>query len=143
VGVQTIDEFVAGFPRAGGFVYILTNEAHPHLQKIGFSTRSPAERAAELDRTGSAQPFVVAFALYHADPRVAEQRLHAALAAQRVRDEREFFAIPLADAVAIIMREFGANASYFDPYMINRPARNDSRRCRGTLSETSSSMTVR
>jgi multidrug resistance efflux pump len=49
---------------------------------------------------------------------VAEQRLHAALAAQRVRSEREFFALPLADAVAVIMREFGEDADYFDPHAI-------------------------
>jgi hypothetical protein len=64
-------------------MYVLTNEAHPHLQKIAFTTRSPADRAAELDTTGSPHPFVVSFALYQADPHAAEQRLHAAHAAQR------------------------------------------------------------
>ena len=113
--LTSIDEFVAGFPRAGGFVYVLTNEAHSHLQKIGFTTRSPAERATELDTTGSAHPFVVSFAIYQADPHAAEQRLHAALAAQRVRGEREFFAVSLADAVGVIMREFGEESSCFDP----------------------------
>jgi len=118
MGSPTIENFVEGFPRAGGFIYILTNKAHPHLQKIGFTTRSPAERAAELDGTGSPHPFIVAFALYHAHPHVAEQRLHAALAMQRVRNERDFFEIPLADAVTIIVREFGADANYFDPHAI-------------------------
>src|SRR5690349_20858223 len=58
----TIEAFVARFPRAGGFDYVLTSEAHPHLLKIGFTTRSPAERALELDATGSPHPFKVAFA---------------------------------------------------------------------------------
>lgn len=112
---STIDEFVSRFPRAGGFVYVLTNEAHPHLIKIGFTTRSPAERAVALDTTGTPHPFVVAFALYDDDPHTSEQRLHQMFAAHRVRSEREFFALPLSDAVALITDEFGENADYFDP----------------------------
>ena len=46
-------------------MYVLTNEAHPQVQKIGFTTRSPMERVAELDTTKNPHPFVVSFALYH------------------------------------------------------------------------------
>lgn len=45
-----------------GYVYVLQNPAFPHLLKIGFTTRTPEERAEELSRhSGVPTPYRVVF----------------------------------------------------------------------------------
>lgn len=87
---------------ACGFVYVLTNRAMPGLVKIGFSTRSPEERAVELSTTGVPFPFQVAYSASVDYPAEAEAAIHAALDKRRASSEREFFRVSVEDAVRVI-----------------------------------------
>jgi T5orf172 domain len=87
---------------ATGFVYVLINKAMPGLVKVGFSTRSPEERAAELSTTGVPFPFAVAFSAEVENPIEAEATVHSALARHRTSVDREFFRMSVEDAVAAV-----------------------------------------
>ncbi|NOH23858.1 GIY-YIG nuclease family protein [Vibrio europaeus] len=81
-----------------GYVYIMSNEAFPHLLKIGFTDRKPETRAKELSSTGSPYPFIVEFSVLCENPYLKEQAIHAELAEHRETNNREFFNISLNDA---------------------------------------------
>lgn len=81
-----------------GYVYILTNEAMPGLVKIGKTTRSVEQRAAELTHTGIPFPFDVAAQVYSPDCSELEQLVHAQLAECRVNAQREFFLCDISKA---------------------------------------------
>ena len=85
-----------------GNVYIVTNEAMPGLVKIGKTTRSVQQRAAELTHTGIQFPFEVAFSVYSPDCSELEQCVHEQLAECRVNLQREFFLCDLVKAEAIL-----------------------------------------
>jgi hypothetical protein len=98
---------------AAGFVYVLTNKAMPGLVKIGFSTRSPEERAVELSTTGVPFPFVVAFSAEVENAVEAEAATHLALTEHRVSSAREFFRISVESAVSAIENCCGLSSSPF------------------------------
>jgi len=85
-----------------GWLYILTNPAMPGLVKVGMTTRTPEERAAELHDTGSLAPFTVASAWPVDDVQAAERDAHACLARYRVSDQREWFRVSLPQAIAAL-----------------------------------------
>lgn len=86
-----------------GHVYILVNAAMAGSLKIGMTTKTPEERAEELSSTtGVPVPFVVAYAEEVADCFVAEQLIHQRLAAFRLNKGREFFNIPLREAIRVV-----------------------------------------
>lgn len=88
----------------GGIVYVLTNDAMPHMVKIGRTSGEGIERrVAELSRaTGIPLPFKVAIARTVHDARVVERALHIAFGPERVNPAREFFSIAPERAIAII-----------------------------------------
>lgn len=88
----------------GGIVYVLTNDAMPHIIKIGRTSGEGVERrVAELSRaTGVPLPFKVAVARAVHDARVVERALHIAFGPDRVNPAREFFAITPERVIAII-----------------------------------------
>lgn len=88
----------------GGIVYVLTNDAMPHMVKIGRTSGEGVERrVAELSRaTGIPLPFKVAVARAVHDARVVERALHIAFGPDRVNPAREFFGIAPERAIAII-----------------------------------------
>ncbi len=90
-------------PRAG-YVYILTNPALPaNYLKIGKTTRDPYVRAGEISRhTGVPVEYQVAFSLWTSDCHLLEKEIHGYLANERINRNREFFAIPLCDAIDIL-----------------------------------------
>lgn len=85
------------------WVYFAKNGAMPGLLKIGFTTRSPDDRLVELDTTGVPQPFEVAYVACVTNAQRLERELHLRLHLNRVRGGREFFAIQLAQARAILL----------------------------------------
>lgn len=89
---------------AEGFVYILTNEFMPGIVKIGYTNRSPEQRAWELyeKRTGVPGKFQVAFRFKCRDAKGLERKVHKQLAAQRVNAYREYFKVDLSHAVGVI-----------------------------------------
>ena len=85
-----------------GYVYILTNEAMPGLVKIGKTTRSVEQRAAELTHTGIPFPFDVAFQVLSPDCSELEQWVHAQLSDCRVNAQREFFLCDVDKAERVV-----------------------------------------
>lgn len=94
----------AAFPTIGpGWVYILSNEAHPHFVKIGFSTDDPEVRAAEISSpTGVPLPFVLEFKIYIDECGGLEVAVHQKLNEVRVNPRREFFRISVIEAARCI-----------------------------------------
>ena len=85
-----------------GWLYVLTNPAMPGLCKVGMTTRTPEQRAAELHDTGSAVPYDVAAAWPVDDVQVAERDAHMSLAPYRISREREWFRVPASKAIEIL-----------------------------------------
>lgn len=75
----------------GGYVYVLSNPALKGLLKIGHTTGTPENRAAELSAaTGVPSRFTVELAIsISGDPHVVERSTHAILATSR--EGKEFF----------------------------------------------------
>ena len=69
------------------WVYIIVNEAAPGLLKVGFTDRTPTQRAYELGATGLPLPYAVAYELEVEDGRVIEQATHISLAKYHVGKE--------------------------------------------------------
>jgi T5orf172 domain-containing protein len=88
---------------ARGFIYVLINPAMPGLLKIGKTSGSSEDRAAELSAvTGLPTPFVVACDWNTSDCDAAELEVHARLEKSRYSKEREFFRLPLKEAIQIV-----------------------------------------
>lgn len=84
----------------------------PDIVKVGFTTRSPMERAAELGRaTGIPVSFIVVYQRPVLDCKAAEDYLHTKFqhSGYRVAQNREFFNAPVwevVDAVANLPHEY-------------------------------------
>ena len=95
-----------------GHVYILNNASMPGKLKIGKTSKSPEQRAAELSApTAVPCPFEVAFDILVADIDEADRRVHSILAKYRVNRDREFFQAPLKIAIKVleeVQREISA-----------------------------------
>ena len=89
-----------------GYIYILIN---PSLQKnflkIGKTSRDPELRAEEISSgTGVPSPYHVAYTTKVPDCHLAERIIHQKLKDYRVRNEREFFLLPLQKAIDIVAK---------------------------------------
>lgn len=96
-------------PSKPGWVYILTNEAMPGLVKIGLTTRTPKERAAELSSSsGVPLPYVVAWARAVSDCAYVEKAVHRMMDDKRVNGKRESFRVDVAVARQVIEAAAGS-----------------------------------
>ena len=89
-----------------GWIYVLVNSSMPGLAKVGRTTKSPQDRAAELSgATGVATPFVVAFDQAFADCCAAEKSIHQELERRglRVANNREFFRGSVSEVVRVVL----------------------------------------
>ena len=88
-----------------GYVYILDNPAFHGLVKVGKTTKDPEARARELS-SGSGVPdrYAVRWRALVNDCHQVERLIHQRLAHARARNDREFFAIPLEEAISIASR---------------------------------------
>ncbi len=90
-----------------GYVYVLMNPSMKNLVKIGKTKREPDERAQELSSTtGVPTPFVVVYDCYFESCSEAEVFVHTYLENKgfRVSSNREFFEIPIKDAIDSVMK---------------------------------------
>lgn len=89
-----------------GYVYVMINPSYEGLVKIGKTTKDPDARAKELSSaTGIATPFIVAYKRMFNDCHVAEKTIHKILTNKgvRVSNSREFFRLPISDAIDTIL----------------------------------------
>jgi hypothetical protein len=86
-----------------GFIYILSNPAMPGLLKIGRTTRNSLQRALEVSGgTGLPVPYVVEYESRVDDCSLAEKRIHQQLHKYRENVKREFFRLPLQEAIRTV-----------------------------------------
>jgi len=83
-----------------GYLYCMSNPALPGILKVGFTTRTPEDRAREFNGTNLPQPYKVEFAKLIANPEEKEKAMHRVLTryGERVNENREFFRIDLNQA---------------------------------------------
>lgn len=87
-----------------GYIYILINPSMEGLVKIGKTQRNPDDRVKELSiATGVPTPFILAFDSFFENCSQAEEYIHALLEQHRVSNSREFFVVPLNEAIKIVI----------------------------------------
>jgi len=86
-----------------GWVYILINPSlQKNLLKIGKTSASPEMRAKQLSTTGSPAEFYVAYEIKIKDIHIAERLIHSKLSQYRYTSNREFFQLPLQQAIQLV-----------------------------------------
>ncbi|MGF6575186.1 hypothetical protein ABH945_007315 [Paraburkholderia sp. GAS333] len=88
-----------------GYVYVMSNKAMPGLVKVGYTTNTPAERAAQLNGTHSPHPVEVESCIQVSDPRAIERAAHQHLRAHH--EGKEWFRCSLEVAIAAVKRSAG------------------------------------
>lgn len=104
--IENIARTIPGADR--GSIYVLSNPSFSGLLKIGKTTQSPEERAAELSGTsGVPTPFVVEYSRVTDRHSVVEEWVHRILAPYRESISREFFRLSVDEAVKTIESVIG------------------------------------
>ena len=86
-----------------GYVYIISNPSLAEdLVKIGFTKRDPSERLKELDQAGLPTEYIEHYRIFTKDARQLEVRLHKHFAAQRYREDKEFFRLSPHEVYAVL-----------------------------------------
>lgn len=115
-----------------GWVYVLTNPSMPGLVKIGFTSRDPSKRAAELAQaTGVPTPFAIAWCRAVVDSPGIEATVHRMLDDRRVSG-REFFRCDVKTARQVIEAAAGGKIGqrYRQPRLQQQRVRHRARRPR-------------
>lgn len=87
-----------------GWIYILISPGlHKDLLKIGRTSKTPEDRARELSSaTGVPAEYRVAYDVYVQDCIIAEKVIHQRLDSYRYVKNKEFFMLPLKQAIKIV-----------------------------------------
>lgn len=94
----------SGEEEGNSYVYILENESHPGMVKIGWTEKTPEERARTISRsTGVPTPFHVVFSTKVWSKEI-EKRTHDYLKKYRVNKDREFFEIETSKAISAVKK---------------------------------------
>lgn len=88
-----------------GFVYIMINPILKGLVKIGRTKRTSKNRAQELRTTGLPDDFIVVYDELVTDSILVEKKLHKRFDDYRYQRNREFFQIPIRDAIRALLEE--------------------------------------
>lgn len=86
----------------GGYVYVLVNNAYPTICKIGMTTNTPEHRLHQINNAGVMDDWELAYSIKTGRPYDFEQAIHTKLAHIRNRADREFFELPLQEAIELI-----------------------------------------
>ncbi len=99
VNVSLPDEAVEANDAKAGYLYVMRCPLmEGDVYKVGFTIKTPKERAEELSRaTGVPFAFVVVHSWHHSNARELERLAHSALADCRIPTRREFFKAPFED----------------------------------------------
>ena len=91
------------------WVYVLSNPTMPGYVKIGFTDKTPEERASQLSKsTGVILPFKVEWAFHCYNAEALEKEIHRHLEGSRITGNREFVDVSLDEAKKVIT-QFGLN----------------------------------
>ena len=82
-----------------GFIYVMSNPAHPGLLKIGQTSKDPDIRRHNLNSTGVPQDFVLEYRVLANDYQRLEKEIHQKLKKFRFRADKEFFEISTQEAI--------------------------------------------
>lgn len=88
-----------------GYVYVMSNRAMPGPVKVGFTTGTPDERAAQLNGTHSPHPVEVEYSVYVLDVRAVEHEAHLRL--RKHREGKEWFRCSRELAISMVKRAAG------------------------------------
>ena len=92
-----------------GWLYILSRKDEPDILKVGMTTRSVTERVKEINSaTGVLRPYSAREVYEVENAKEAEKLVFKLLADYRIREDREFFQIPFAEADKMIQAEIFA-----------------------------------
>ena len=83
----------------------MINPAMRGLVKIGLTERTPVDRAKDLRGTAVPDDFIVVYDELVTDCEFVEKRLHARFEDYRYQPNREFFQIPIREAIRGLMEE--------------------------------------
>ena len=95
-----------------GFIYIMSNPAHPGLLKIGQTSKDPNVRRRELNSTGVPEDFVLEYRVLAEDYQRLEKEIHQKLKKYRLRTDKEFFEIAVEKAISILREVAGDRIEY-------------------------------
>jgi hypothetical protein len=85
-----------------GFVYVMKNESMPNLYKIGYTLKSPRQRAIDLSRhTSVPSEFDVLFYCECICPNQFELDIHKIYEEKRHSLNREFFQLSIDDLMEL------------------------------------------
>jgi hypothetical protein len=90
---------------AQGFVYVLLNPSFPDQVKIGRTEQTSELRAKKLWTTGVPTPFLVVYDELVSECKTVEEKLHSKFAAYRTSSDREFFRVPVREAIRALQEE--------------------------------------
>lgn len=90
---------------SAGFVYIMINPAMRGMVKIGRTKHASKARAQHLGTTGVPDDFIVVYDELVTDYELVERRVHQRFADYRYRPGREFFQIPVREAIRGLIEE--------------------------------------
>lgn len=94
-----------------GVVYLLSNSAAPGIYKVGQTSRNPKVRVAELNaQTGAPGRWVCEYTWSVDDPELSEKLAHIAL--KEFHHSKEYFKVPISEAVKVIESVIGEEAAY-------------------------------
>jgi len=102
-----------------GFIYIASNPLHPDTIKIGQSSKDPNERMKELGTTGVLEEYVLEYRALTQDYVSLEREIHKGLSKLRVRADREFFKIPVPEAIDKIREIAGSRIESDKVYYVS------------------------
>ena len=87
-----------------GWVYILSNPSFADGRiKIGYSSSDPKYRIIEFNKaTGVPEDFQLEYQCYVEYPRSIERKIHRLLADKRPHPRKEFFIVPIQEAIDLI-----------------------------------------
>jgi len=97
------------------WVYCLSNPTTPGILKIGYTKKTPDERAKQISSaTGVALPYKVEWAYKCFNGETIEREVHHKLHSCRVNNNKEFFQISLEEAkevINLIGKKYDSNES--------------------------------
>lgn len=102
-----------------GYVYVLMNPSMEGIVKIGMTTRDPETRMNELSNaTGVPIAFILVYKEFTVDCTTAEKRIHITLEKHRLSAKREFFRLPVHEAIKCV-QEICAQVGIADSFNVD------------------------